>query len=1400
MPIKNSENLKRESLISEILDNTNSSRFISSKSKHSLLVDFVGNIKLIDSETSDFLKLNFNLFLKEKDSIFEIIPTEFLKEFLYQFKETQSGFSTITIINSNFINKEFHFRKTRLKRDGTDFIEIHISNLPTSSKKATSKILHESSKHVEILNETSQVFEALFNNHPDAIYSFNLEGYFISANASASKLGEVSIQELIKHKVMEVIPDEDFNRVKHHFKKAAKGELQNYNTGFISFKGSKRVINVTNFPIIINGKTTGVFGIAKDITEAEINKKHSINLEKRYKTILDQSLDVICTLDKYGFFVEVNEACYNMWGYSPEDLIGINYIDLVFEEDKILTQISAKEIMKGEDETSFFNRYLKKDGTIVPMVWSSRWVEEEQIYYSIARNASEIIAIKSKLEEERNILRAIIDNIPDYVFVKNNEDELILANKMFYSDYLGKDNEADLIGLKPTEYLPENYGKEVTKENKLVVENNLTVINRKDIVYDYKGKKEAILLTKVPFKTNEGNVIGLVGIARNITENHEYEQEQELVSQLIASLSISKNLKQGLSETIQLISKYFNFDFAQAWEVGIVKGDLVELVSYKKLKNTSLSSEVFKTMSLEELPKAVLESQNLVTFLDSDLDNIFVGVPIIFDDNVIQVLTFYGIKRDREVNVIKEILSRLSLQISIDIQRKLTESQLNNLFKHSPTLIAIIGIDGYMKKVSPSFTKIFGFSEQELLNTPYHEFLHPEELSLTFKRLKEVTQGYVTKSYEGRCRTKSGEWKWISWTPSEIISNDGVINLFGLDITPLKTANLEMMKFKNIIESSSEGVSIIDLNTEDVYLNSSFKKALGYNEKDLNQVRKIIKSYKCKNQGEKVFAHLLNGKSWNGDIQLLNKTNEILDYQFNGGPIFNQNEELIAVYGIHTDITDRKNYEKELMQFNIKVNNILESITDGFFSITKDWIVTYFNKEAEKLLRISKETILNKYLWDYFPESKKLDSHRYYSKAFETGKKVSFQDYFEPFDTWFEVNAYPSASGLSIYFKDITTKKRADEEIRIAKERYDLITKVTNEAIYDWDIPKNTMEWSKAYFSTYGYEIPELEDGLKHWENQLHPDYKEEVILSLENALKDPSVNFWEYVYKLVKANKEISIVIDKGLITRNPEGLPVRMIGSLQDITQLKQNEIVLEQLNSKLRLRAEELATSNAELEQFAYIASHDLQEPLRMVTSFLTQLNKKYKDQLDPKAQQYIYFATDGAVRMRQILLDLLEYSRVGRMDYKIEAIDLNVLINEIISLHRDLILESKGEIIFNKLPIIYAAPLPLQRVLANLITNALKYQNADNNAEIKIEVFDEIDFWQIDIVDNGIGIEEQFFEKIFVVFQRLHSKDNYSGTGIGLAICKKIIENHGGKIWVSSKINKGSTFHITIKKQN
>lgn len=360
-------------------------------------------------------------------------------------------------------------------------------------------------------------------------------------------------------------------------------------------------------------------------------------------------------------------------------------------------------------------------------------------------------------------------------------------------------------------------------------------------------------------------------------------------------------------------------------------------------------------------------------------------------------------------------------------------------------------------------------------------------------------------------------------------------------------------------------------------------------------------------------------------------------------------------------IEKRKNM-LELQDALKEKSHILESIGDAFFAVDKNWTVNYWNKRAEIILGIKREEILGKNLWTVFNEEEHSPFYTFYGKSLGKETPDHFEVYYEPLGIWLEVSSYPSPSGLSIYFKDISGRKQSEERLK--------------------------------------------------------------------------------------KMNRE---------------------------------------------------LALSNSELEQFAFVASHDLQEPLRMITSFLSQLEKRYGDLLDDRAKKYIYFASDGAKRMRNIILDLLEFSRIGRTTEDKQMVSLDALLDEVVSLNRKLIQEKKAKVHWDVgLPELYTFKSPLRLVFQNLINNGLKYQTKGRVPVINIRAKEKEESWHFTVADNGIGIDPEYFDKIFTIFQRLHNKEEYSGTGVGLAICKKIIENLDGEIWVTSELGKGSEFHFLLPK--
>lgn len=253
------------------------------------------------------------------------------------------------------------------------------------------------------------------------------------------------------------------------------------------------------------------------------------------------------------------------------------------------------------------------------------------------------------------------------------------------------------------------------------------------------------------------------------------------------------------------------------------------------------------------------------------------------------------------------------------------------------------------------------------------------------------------------------------------------------------------------------------------------------------------------------------------------------------------------------------------------------------------------------------------------------------------------------------------------------------------------------------------------------------------------------------------------------------------------------------QQVDELRKAEGELKQLNEDLEKRVIdrtlELKRSNEDLEQFAYVASHDLQEPLRMITNYLQLLRQRYRDQLDTNAHDFIGFALDGSKRMNQLIHDLLAYSRVGTHGKDLVLTESSQALADALANLAVAIEESKAEITHDELPAVLGDEVQLTQLFQNLIGNAVKFRG-DATPTVHVGVQRKGEEWEFAVRDNGIGIADQDFQRIFVVFQRLHSREKYPGTGIGLSVCKKIVERHGGRIWVESKVGRGTTFHFTI----
>jgi PAS domain S-box-containing protein len=363
--------------------------------------------------------------------------------------------------------------------------------------------------------------------------------------------------------------------------------------------------------------------------------------------------------------------------------------------------------------------------------------------------------------------------------------------------------------------------------------------------------------------------------------------------------------------------------------------------------------------------------------------------------------------------------------------------------------------------------------------------------------------------------------------------------------------------------------------------------------------------------------------------------------------------------------------------------------------------------------------------------------------------------------------------------QELAERKQAEETLRESERRFRSVAETANDALIIFDSQGYIFFWNRAAQDIFGYGASETTQ--RHLLASLVPERFQDVS-QLEQELLAEDSALARQAIEVTGVRKDGSgFPVELSLATwKTREGSFFTAIA--RDITERKRAE--------------EELARSNKELEQFAYIVSHDLQEPLRMVRSYLQLLERRYKDQLDEEANQFVWFAVDGATRMQTLINDLLTYSRVTTRAKPFKSVDCSTLLDFVRTDLQIAIAEGGAVMTSDPLPTLTADATQIKQVLQNLVSNGIKFHKEGIAPQVHVGAERRHDGWLFSVRDNGIGIDPKHYDRIFVIFQRLHTRDEYPGTGIGLAVCKKIVERHGGNMWVESEPDQGSTFYFTV----
>jgi PAS domain S-box-containing protein len=614
-------------------------------------------------------------------------------------------------------------------------------------------------------------------------------------------------------------------------------------------------------------------------------------------------------------------------------------------------------------------------------------------------------------------------------------------------------------------------------------------------------------------------------------------------------------------------------------------------------------------------------------------------------------------------------------------------------------------------------------------------------------------------------------------------------------------------RYRGLLEAAPDAMVVVDQAGAIVLLNLQAEKQFGYRRDELvgQQVKTVIPKGFAERliaDDARTAAEALAQQIGTG-LELIGRRKDGSEFpmELMLSPL--ESDEGILVTAAIRDIGVRKEAEEHLAQMEARYRGLLEAAPDAMVVVNQIGEIVILNLQAEKQFGYRRDELLGLPVKNIIPEG-------FAERLIADGTRTAAEALAQQIGTGLElIGRRKDGSGFPIELmlsplensdgvlvtaaiRDVTARQADQDALRASEEWHRMAVEVTEIGTWVWDIARDEITWSDQFRKMFGLTS---DDALSYQAmfQTVHADDREELDRSMKRSLELGRP--YDVEYRITWPDGSEHWIASKGRVRRNPEGAPESMQGTILDVTERKAGQDSIAARPALDRTSAE-LMRSNADLQQFAYVAAHDLQEPLRMVSSYTQLLSKRYKGRLDASADEFITFAVDGAQRMQLLISDLLSYCQVGTAGQAFsETSTSDALASALQNLH-GAIEESGGSVTQDKLPTLVADHAQLVQLFQNLVGNALKYRGTEPprvHVSAKKNAAKE---WVFSVRDNGLGIAPKYFSKIFLMFQRLHGRDEFSGTGIGLSLCKKIAERHGGRIWVKSAAAGGSTFYVAL----
>lgn len=974
-------------------------------------------------------------------------------------------------------------------------------------------------------------------------------------------------------------------------------------------------------------------------------KYKSVDSDIRFRKLIENSYSGITLLDAGFNIIYRSPSAERISGRNTQDRPETSFISRVHPDDQLNITHTLQNILQspGLSQTCIF-RLAHPDGHYIWLESNCTNMLLEPGVEAIVCNFRDITAQKAA-EHHLKLLESVITHTNDAILITEAQplDEpgprILYVNEAF----------TRLTGYTPEEAIgktprmlqgPKSDQKELKRLSEALRKWQPCEIST--INYKKNGEEFWLSFAVTPVADEKGCYTHWISVDKDITQRKNEELQKNLLADISSIFNQNYTLKQAIEYILELLIELGDFILAEAWLIATDKRRIKRTAQCCKTAEAQLffaeSPHIKSLKPGEGVPGIIWDTKTMQFWDNVDENPLFVrmdaakksglksvyGVPLFNNKDVAGVLVFGLSTNKPPEGAFNSLMKEVALHIGAEIRRKQLEEELSQIFDFAPDVICIAGVDGYFKKVNPALCIILEYTAQEMISKPMIAFIHPddqEKMAIEFNRLSENRQ---TFNFETRSISKTGKIKWLTWT-STPASEEGLLFCVARDVTEKKELEVLLNKATRLARIGGWEIDLLkntivwsDITKEIYEVGPDFEPLI---ETAINFYKEGHDRSLIMQKMRQIIEH---GEPIDVQVKIITPAGKTKWVRVIGEGEF-ENNKYTKIHGSFQDIDALKKAEITANEALDEKNTILESIDDAFFAVDKNWTVTYWNAKAEEVLGKLKSEMLDHNLWEIFYTSVDSVSYKKYSEAINTNQAVDFEDYYPPLKRWYDISAYPSDNGLSVYFKDITERKLSENLLKDSEKRYSELFQLS--PIPKWVYDKDTLRFldvNNAAIKHYGYSRREF---LSMTVKDIRPP---DEIIKLDEAMSKP--------------NKPQQLAA-RGMFTHQKKnGELIRVDIKSNSIRYKGKNAqvIIANDITERLDY-IKKIEDHNEKLREVAWMQSHVIRPPLARMMGLIDLL--KNTEENSDKELMMEYLLT-SANELDQVIRNITDISKIDQ----------------------------------------------------------------------------------------------------------------------------------------------------------